>query len=70
MKYIAPAFFGFLGFVLIGGYFLLITFAFETLLAKIIGGIITLVLLIGVIFVYIQRVKEIKEEEKNDYSKY
>ncbi|QVK17417.1 hypothetical protein KHQ81_11240 [Mycoplasmatota bacterium] len=70
MKYIAPAIFGFIGFIIIGGYFLLITFAFETILAKIIGGIIALAILISIIFVYIQRINEMKEEEKNDYSQY
>jgi|LGVE01.1.fsa_nt_gb FtsH-binding integral membrane protein len=70
MKYVTPAIFALIGFILIGGYFILIAFAIESLIIRIVFGIISLIIFVCLIFVYMQRVKEMKEENKNDYSKY
>ncbi len=51
-------------------YFCLILVSFESLAAKIFLGIVPIVLSIAILYVCIQRIKEIRSGEEDDLSKY
>lgn len=51
-------------------YFCLILVSFESLAAKVFLGIVPIVLSIAILYVCIQRIKEIRSGEEDDLSKY
>lgn len=51
-------------------YFCLILVSFESLAAKIFLGIVPIVLSVAILYVCIQRIKEIRSGEEDDLSKY
>ena len=69
-KFIAPIVCGILGIVAICLYFLLIAYGIDSAISSIVIGIIVIALVGAMIFTINQRIKEIKEEEKDDISKY
>ncbi|WFD10669.1 hypothetical protein [Tepidibacter hydrothermalis] len=69
-KFIAPIICGSLGIVAICLYFLLIGYGINTMVSSIVIGIIVMVLVGAMIFTINQRIREIKEEDKDDISKY
>ncbi|MEJ8553455.1 hypothetical protein [Tepidibacter sp. Z1-5] len=69
-KFIAPIICGSLTILAICLYFLLIAYGIDSIISNIVIGIIAIALLSAMIFTINQRIKEIKEEEKDDISKY
>ncbi len=69
-NFIAPIICGILGIVAICLYFLLIAYGINTMVSSIVIGIIVIALVSAMIFTINERIKEIKEEEKDDISKY
>ena len=51
-------------------YFCLILVAFESLAAKILLGIIPIILSVVILYVCVQRINEIRSGEEDDLSKY
>jgi len=69
-KFIAPIVCGILGIVVICLYFLLIAYGIDSAIFSIVIAIIAIGLVGSMIFTINQRIKEMKEEEKDDISKY
>lgn len=69
-KFIAPIICGALAIIPICLYFLLIAYGINSVISDIVIGVIVIVLVGAMIFTINQRIKEIKEEDKDDISKY
>lgn len=69
-KFIAPIICGSLGIVAICLYFLLIACGMDSSIFSTVIGIVVIALVSAMIFTINQRIREIKEEDKDDISKY
>lgn len=69
-KLIVPSIFALLFIVIVIMYFVAILTASVALFIKIGFGILILIAAVTMVYVFVQRVKEFKEEEKDDLSKY
>ena len=69
-KFIAPIIVTVLAILYYILYFCLILVAFESLAAKILLGIIPIILSVVILYVCVQRINEIRSGEEDDLSKY
>lgn len=69
-KFIVPIIWGVLAIIPVCLYFLLIAYGINNIVCSIVIGIIVIAFVSAMIFTINQRIKEIKEEEKDDISKY